>query len=67
MIHGIPCQHNFLDLRTTLVVSQLDKRVWCVICGQGRPLKVLSDFEADMARAAKVSTLYVGESHHGDN
>lgn len=39
------CVHDFLNPKTTLVVSPLRRVTWCLECGTNRPLTTMGDGE----------------------
>lgn len=62
----MPCNHDYLDPNTTLVVSPYRKETWCVGCGRKRDLLPLNEATRAMALAAREHMLF-GGSTHGKN
>lgn len=56
----IPCNHDFLDPNTTIVVRPEARETWCISCGRKRVLEVLNDASRQAAIAAREHMLFGG-------
>jgi hypothetical protein len=56
----IPCNHDFLDPATTIVVQPALRLTWCIGCARKRDLMVLNEASRIAAMAAKEYMLFGG-------
>lgn len=64
----IPCNHDFLDTNTTLVVdaNATTRLTWCISCGRKRKLLPLNEVSRTAALAGRDHMLFGGGSR-GNN
>lgn len=65
-IEEVPCNHDFLDPNTTIVVRPTERETWCISCSKSRKLLVLDGPSKQAALAAKTGMLFGGGSR-GNN
>lgn len=59
-IDEVPCNHDFLDPNTTVVVRPDERTAWCISCSKSRKLLVLNDASRQAALAARSGMLFGG-------
>lgn len=56
----IPCNHDYLDPNTTVVVAPHREEAWCISCSKVRKLRVMGESTRQAALAARHGMLFGG-------
>ena len=65
-IEEVPCNHDFLDPATTVVVRPDTREAWCISCSKVRALLPMNDASRAAAIAARQAMLFGGDTR-GNN